>query len=175
MGDGATPEVVEAMSTVKDPRVRFVNRPRPEYPPGLEGWHISGTWAINYGLDIAKGSYICVLADDDEQRPTFIEHMTDAIVEQRCDAAWCASEVVGHGYLGVEETLRWAGQAAGEFLWRRNTIRLDPECWRDGEPNDWNFVRRMLAAGIRFTHVREALYKYFPSSHIPPCRPTLPW
>jgi glycosyltransferase involved in cell wall biosynthesis len=183
VGDGCTEETLGSMGDITrlDSRIRFTNRPRPEYPPNeLDAWHVSGSHAWNYGLDTARGEYICLLADDDEYHPEFIEAMLSAIIENDAGLAWCASEIIkadgsSNGFLGVQEPLRFGGQSGGEFMWRRNDTRFDPECWMDGEPNDWNFFRRMLEAGVKPVHVRRALYRYYPTNHIPRGSPNLPW
>lgn len=178
IGDGATDEVCAAMATVTDPRVRFIQRPRPEYPPGeLDAWHVSGSYAFNYGLDSARGGYVCGLGDDDALDPRYIEELLEATVAQGTGGAYCASMVHkpdgGIGYLGLWNPPRFACQCGGEFLYRRNSVRLDPECWMRGLPNDWDFVARMMSSGITFAHVRKPLYHYFPLRHIPPGAPTM--
>lgn len=185
VGDGCTPETLNKMgdlpSVFKDERIRFTNRPRPEYPPNeLDAWHVSGSHAWNYGLDTVRGEYVCCLGDDDEYLPTFVAELLSAIIENDAGLAWCASEIIkpdgsSNGFLGVQEPLRFGGQSGGEFMWRRNEIRLDPECWRRGLPNDWDFYSRMLESGVRPVHVRRALYRYYPTNHIPRGSPSLPW
>lgn len=173
VGDGATPEVVAAMATVTDPRVRFTQRPRPVYPQGdLNAWHVSGSHAVNYALDTARGDWICGMGDDDELYPEYVERLLSEALRQGVDIIYCRSEVIHNGrvkgYLG-----RWpprhGGQAGGEWLWRKNSVRLDPECWRKGMPNDWDFHSRMLLSGMKCGFVPDVLYKYYPSKHVPPC------
>ena len=183
VGDGCSEETLNKMGDLraifKDDRLRFTNRPRPEYPPdGLDAWHVSGSHAWNYGLDTVKGEYVCFLADDDEYHPEFIEALLDAIIENDAGLAWCASEIWGpgfRGYLGVDEPLRLGGQSGGEFLWRRNDVRFDPECYRKGLPNDWDYFSRVLASGVVPVHVKRALYKYYPTQHVPRGCDRLPW
>jgi hypothetical protein len=40
-------------------------------------------------------------------------------------------------------------------------MRLDEECWRDGEPNDWNLWRRLLDAGVRAGHVDSIVFRHY--------------
>jgi hypothetical protein len=173
IGDGATQEVVTAMATVTDPRVRFTNRPRPEYPPGeLDAWHVSGSHAVNYGLDNVQASWVCGIGDDDEMSPVYVEHLLGTALREGADIVYGRSAVIVNdhvkGYLGFWPP-RHAGQAGGEWMWRRNDVRLDPECWRRGLPNDWDFHSRMLATGMKVAFLPEVLYFYYPSKHIPPC------
>jgi glycosyltransferase involved in cell wall biosynthesis len=173
--DGSDEDVQDAsMEGVTDPRVRWMWIPRPQYPPGLDGWHIAGSYAVNRGLDLASGTFTCVLGDDDEYLPTYLERCLDVLARDGSDVAYSASEVVGLGYLGVVYPPRFAQQIGGEFLWRRSDIRLDPECWRKGLPNDWDLVSRLMA-GKKVSQVRAALYKAYPSWNRPACYPSLPW
>ena len=180
IGDGAGPEVAAAMATVTDKRVRFTNRPRSAYPDGeLDAWHISGSNAVNYGLDSAWGAYVCGLGDDDSYEPTFIEELLEATTREKTGAAYCASKIIkpdgSVGYLGLVYPPQFAQQSGGEFLFRRNDLRLDVNCWKRGAPNDWDYIERTLASGIKFAHVHKALYNYFPARHVPPGSPQLPW
>lgn len=169
VGDGSPESVGDAVCSFGDPRIRYTNLPRWDYPEDqLAAWHMSGSQGINFGLDHATGPYACMLADDDEWLPRYLERMTAKLDSGR-DIVYCASEVVGHGYLGCEFPPRFAGQSGGEFVWRLNAARHDLNCWKEGEPNDWNFVRRYIAGGAKVGWVPEVLYRYYPLRHIPPC------
>src|ERR1035437_4734656 len=60
VGDGTDQETVDAMATVTDPRVRFTNITHQHYPEqnSFFAWCVSGTDAINYGLDTALGTWV---------------------------------------------------------------------------------------------------------------------
>jgi glycosyltransferase involved in cell wall biosynthesis len=173
VGDGAGPEVVAAMATVTDRRVRFTNRPRPIYPPGeLDAWHTSGSHAFNYGLNTARGQFVCGLGDDDSYEPEYIEALLDGLTEQKVGLIYCISRVVRpdggpSGYLGCDFPPQFSHQSGGEFLWRKNDIRLDAECWRRGLPNDWDYIERTMRSGVKVGRVPRVLYNYFPSKHVP--------
>jgi glycosyltransferase involved in cell wall biosynthesis len=176
VGDGAGWPVVEAMSKITDPRVRFTNIERFHYPPGeLEAWHVSGANAGNYALDNARGEWCCCIGDDDEYKPTYVEKLVAACHEQKMGAAFSRSEVVVNGkvigYMGAPPP-RFAHQAGGELLWRACDVRFDPESWRRGLPSDWVFWESVIDnwGGVAF--VDEALYRYHPSKHIPPVQRT---
>jgi glycosyltransferase involved in cell wall biosynthesis len=166
------------MATVTDPRVRFVNIPRPTYPPGeLDAWHVSGSWAVNAGLDAARGAYTALLGDDDEYMPTYLEETLAAIADQDVDAVYCASEVWSpdgfRGYLGRSFPPAFAQQSGGELIWRANNVRMDVTCWQRGMPNDWTLWSDLIAAGVRFGHLQRPLYRYHAARHVPPAHATL--
>jgi glycosyltransferase involved in cell wall biosynthesis len=173
VGDGATQAVVDAMATVTDPRVRFTNCPRQHYQDDpYKAWLTSGSDAINHGLDTALGSWCCWLGDDDEFMPTYVERLLAAAEEQDVDAIYGRSEIIApsgesRGFLGS-----WPpalGSQTNDLLWRRNDVRIDPECWTRGLPNDWLFWQDLMAAGLRFGFIPEVLLKYWPSNYIPGC------
>jgi glycosyltransferase involved in cell wall biosynthesis len=178
VGDGCTEETLHKMGDLravfKDRRVRFTNRPRPSYPGSeLDAWHIAGSYATNYGLDTAWGQYVCGLGDDDALEPEYVEALLDGLLEQDVDMTYCISQIEGSGYLGCDYPPQFARQSGGEFLWKKNFVRLDPECWRKGLPNDWDFHSRMMAQpGFRVGRVPRVLYHYFPSKHVPGGYPT---
>jgi glycosyltransferase involved in cell wall biosynthesis len=174
VGDGSPDDVRRAVTAFTDPRVRYTRRDRWTYPADpLDAWHMSGSAVANYGLDTASGPYVSFLADDDEMLPEFLAKLS-AKLDAGCDIAYCASEVVGHGYLGCTYPPAFAQQSGGEFMWRLNDVRHDLECWKRGMPNDWDFVNRYIDQGARIGWVREPLYRYYPGRHIPPTYPRPP-
>ena len=56
-----------------------------------------------------------------------------------------------------------AGFAAGAVLYSAGLsfLRLDEECWREDEPNDWNLWRRMLDAGVRMGFVDQVVFRHY--------------
>lgn len=173
VGDGATPETVAAVQSVRDPRVRFVNIPRTKYPsdPGRR-WLVVGSGGMNYALDAAKGAWITPLDDDDEYTRDHVEVLLRTAIERRLEFVYAQTEVIApNGTTGIVG--RWPpGLGAftnGALLYstRLRFFKYDPESWRDRLPADWTLWRRMLAAGVKMGYVEHVVYRYYPAIHVP--------
>jgi hypothetical protein len=168
VGDCATPETVEAMSSVTDPRVRFENLPvRGPRPPEPErAWQTSGSRPFNVGLTLARGSWIAIQADDDEFTPDHVEVLLAAAIENRIEmiygASWMESTDESWFRLGSWPP-QHAGFCAGAVLYSAGLSFLgyDEECWREDEPNDWNLWRRMLEAGVRVGYLDRVVFRHY--------------
>jgi hypothetical protein len=168
VGDCATPETVEVMQSVRDPRVRFENLavrgPRPPEPE--RAWQTSGSRPYNRTLDLARGQWIAPHADDDEFTPDHIETLLGVAVERRLEfvygAAWMEREDGTWFRLGVWPP-QHAGFAAGSVLYSAGLrfFKYDEECWREDEPNDWNMWRRMKEAGVTMGFVDHIVFRHY--------------
>lgn len=179
IGDGATPDTVEAVESIKDPRVRFVNLPRGTYPADPQHrWMVLGNAALNHGLEIAAGAWITPLDDDDEFTPDHVEVLLREAVARRVEFVYGDTEVLrADGSWGLVG--KWPPSYGrithGSILYssRLRFFRYDPECWRDGEAQDWDLIRRMRAAGVRMGFVPHPVYRYYPARHTPSARATI--
>jgi Glycosyl transferase family 2/Glycosyl transferases group 1 len=168
VGDCATPETVEVMQAVHDPRVRFENLavrgPRPPEPE--RAWQTSGSRPYNRTIDLARGQWIAPHADDDEFTPDHIETLLAAAVEKRLEfvygASWMEREDGTWFRLGVWPP-QHAGFAAGSVLYSTGLrfFKYDEECWREDEPNDWNLWRRMKEAGVTMGFVDHIVFRHY--------------
>ena len=173
VGDDATPETIEAVKSVHDSRVRFVNIPRTPYPKDPERrWMVIGYGPRNYALDAAKGAWITTLDDDDEYTPDHVEVLLRAVIDRRLEFVYGQSEVIApDGATGIVG--RWPPSLGaftdGALLYsaRLRFLKYDPESWRDRLPADWNLWRKMLAVGVKMGYVEHVVYRYFPVTHIP--------
>lgn len=176
LGDGCSPyhaEVAETFARL-DPRVSFVNLPRQDYPADpISAWLISGSGVSNYGLDHAGGDWVCWCGDDDEMLPTYIETLLGEADRQRVDAIYCPVEVVGATFDnatvvdGKVVLGSWPPYLAGQtypLLVKKNPVRFDTECWREGLPNDWDYWTRLMEAGVKFGFYPEPLFRFHPSA-----------
>lgn len=168
VGDACTDHTEAAVRTLDDPRVRFINRAtRGRYPddPHLR-WMVAGTDPINQALEMARGSFVTHLDDDDEHPPHRILTLLDFIREQRADLVWHPFD---------HETLKgkWERNEALEF--RKNMVTTsavfyhawfkripwDPLAYVNREPGDWNRFRKFSFLGARTVRHPESLLRHF--------------
>jgi hypothetical protein len=178
VGDHATPETLAAIRAIDDPRVRFEDLPvRSPYPEDPElAWMCVGTRPYNRALELARGAWIAPQADDDEFTPDHIETLLSVALEHRLEFVYGDSwmEMPDANWIRLGEwPPRQGGLCAGSVLYAATLkfITLDEECWRDGEPNDWNMWRRMLDAGVRAGHVDRILFRHYAEARHRPSRP----
>jgi len=185
VGDAAPADAEEAVSSFRDPRLRFVNLPyRGPYPSDpRDAWLISGSPPCNTGLAIARGRWILFADDDDGMRPTCLESLLGLARERRAEVAY--GQLYLHrpdasGYLlGVfpPELEQWGTQGALlhaglPSLWK------DPSDWLFDVPNDWSVADKMLRIGVRFAMLEEPVVDYYPSrlwTDRPDARPEFDW
>ena len=168
VGDGCTDHTEAAVAALRDPRIRFLNRPaRGVYPedPHLR-WMVAGTDPINQALDLARGQFITHLDDDDAHLPQRIQALLDLIRAQRADLVW-------HPFDYEKQPGRWARMEAPEF--RKNQVTTssvfyhadlkaipwDPQAYRYLEPGDWNRFRKFRYLGVQACRHPEALLRHF--------------
>jgi hypothetical protein len=167
VGDGATPETIEAAATVHDPRVKFVNLPKPTYPLDPERrWQVAGTHAVNHALDLARGAWIAPLDDDDEFTPDHVEILLAVALENRLELVYGQSLMEkGDGSWGLvgDWPPRLGGLCHGSVLYAADLrfFHYDPDAWRLMEPGDWNLWRRMLEAGVRMGNLEHVVYRHY--------------
>jgi hypothetical protein len=168
VGDHATTETLAAIRSVDDPRVRFEDLPvRSPYPADPElAWMCVGSRPYNRALELARGAWIANQADDDEFTPDHIETLLSVALEHRLEFVYGDSwmEMPDANWIRLGEwPPRQGGFCAGSVLHAAalKFITVDEECWRDGEPNDWNMWHRMLDAGVRAGHVDRILFRHY--------------
>jgi hypothetical protein len=164
VGDCAPPQTAEAVASLGDPRVTYVNRtirgPYPEDPS--RRWYVVGTPPVNEALALARGRWIGILGDDDAVRPSHTEHLLAAARANRWENCYGRQEV--HFAEGEAITLgsfppelgQWGVQAA---LYHAGLRFFESEL-SDAiyeEPNDWSKCRRMMRAGVRFGMIDEVV------------------
>jgi len=168
VGDACSDDTEERLAGLGDSRIRFhnlpVHGPYPEHH--VKRWMIGGVPAMNAGLRMAKGSWIAPLDDDDEWEDDHIEVLLGAARKSRAEfvygRAQCTLEgaptgkIVGAwppSYGEIDLTASLYNAALREF-------EHDQVAMLMGEGNDWNLIRRMLAAGVRFEFVDRTVSTY---------------
>lgn len=169
VGDAAPALTGEVLNAFGDARIRYENLerrgPYPEDDDGL--WFTAGTAPLNRGMELARGSWMAVLNDDDAYRPEFVELLLELARESRCEVAY--------GKLRYHEPSKESWELGvfppshHQFGWqmalqhralRMYEYQLATHLFR--EPGDWNRVRRMLRTGVRFAMLDSIVGDYWP-------------
>lgn len=168
VGDRTDAATDRFMAGVRDPRVRYVNLPRPGlYPtdPPMR-WRVSGTQPMNAALLLAKGAWIAPCDDDDELTDDHVEVLLGEAKRRRLEMVHSVTETRfadgTFGRLGAPELT--VGQVThGSVLYSMGLrfVTYSPTCHLIPEPHDWNLWRRMRALGVRIGFVDRVTYRYY--------------
>lgn len=168
VGDACDEETEQAVRSVEDPRVRFVNLPHrgiyPEDP--MSRWMVAGAAPMNAALYLARGAWLAPCDDDDELTPDHVEvllahakrHRLEMVYSRaRCEVTpgvWqeIGSEPLAHGYISHGSVMYSLGL---RFL------EHNPAAWKLPEPGDWNLWRRMRDAGVRIGFADHLTYVHY--------------
>ncbi len=95
VGDHCDQATEDAVLSVADKRLRFVNLPvRGAYPSRPEHrWMVAGEAPMNHALDIAAGEWLAPLDDDDEFTPDHVEALLDACLTGSLDFAFGVADM----------------------------------------------------------------------------------
>jgi glycosyltransferase involved in cell wall biosynthesis len=168
VGDHTDEATVEAMASVRDARVRFFNLPAQAlYPRDRHGhWLVHGSPAMNLGIELAEGSWIAPMDDDDAMTADHVEVLLREARARRLEFVWSKTlmempdgwQVLGSAPLGPGAT------TSGAVMWSTGLrfMRMSTTCWKFGEPHDQNMWRRMYEIGVRMDFVDHITYRYSP-------------
>ena len=168
VGDRTDAATDRLMAGVKDPRVRYVNLPRPGlYPTDpLKRWRVSGSQPMNAALLLARGAWIAPCDDDDELTDDHVEVLLAEAKRRRLEMVHSITETRfadgSYGRLGRPELT--VGQVThGSVLYSMGLrfLRYSETCYRIPEPHDWNLWRRMRDLGVRIGFCDRVTYRYF--------------
>jgi hypothetical protein len=166
VSDGPSDETREAITQLGDKRVRFENLPvHSTYPsdPYLR-WMVAGSPAMNRGADLALGTWIAPLDQDDAFTPDHLEKLLAAALDANAELSY--GTVTLHNVLTGVDTALWSSPPTfGHFTFQgalhlrllSRIFRYDGESWKVGEPGDWNLMRRMLAAGVTVAAIKDVV------------------
>ena len=169
IGDGASPEVEEAVKRIGDARIRYVNLThRGPYPEDPElRWAVAGGPAANEGMRLARGRWIAQLDDDDACTPDHVELLLSAARERRLE--FCYGRIREHLPDGTVALLC-------EFPPRVGSVSLTCSIMHAGLAfiaselgdalfglvGDWARVRRMMRVGVRIGMIEDFVLDYYP-------------
>lgn len=168
VGDCCTDDTEARVAAIGDDRITFANLPaRGRYPNDpMKRWMVAGTAPMNRALEMANGSFITHLDDDDEFSPDRIGLLVDFIQRTCADLVW-------HPFYGQDARWRWSVNKAEEFTlgkvttssifyhkWFRN-ILWDINAYRYHEPGDWNRLRKIWYLGAKLERHPAYLLRHY--------------
>jgi glycosyltransferase involved in cell wall biosynthesis len=166
--DGPQPHAREAVASVEDPRVRYLEVPeRPRYPSQpMPFWRVAGTSAVNLLVDEAKGDVIAPLDHDDAFTHDHIHALLSQLRHARADFAY---GVAVHEWRNATWSLlgAWPPKEGGivhatvMYSRRLMHMRYDPDAWLWDDPGDWNLWRRIQDTGAGMTFLPQPVAVHF--------------
>ena len=168
VGDYCTDNTAELLAPIDDPRVRFFNLPkRPRYPRNKQKrWKVVGVKAINMAHDMAGGSWVAHLDDDDVFTPDHIERLLRfaqagnyEIVAGVSRLEMSLGEWVERGRM-VHGQGEWPQFSHSTVLYRSylgRCFKYDARCLKVNAGGDGFRWQRMLNAGVRAGFLQEVV------------------
>ncbi len=161
VGDGCTDDTAERIAALGHPRIRYRNLqshgPYPDEP--RQRALVAGVAAMNAGANMAEGTWIAALGDDDEWTDDHLEVLVAAALEQQAEVAY-GRLVARLDEPPLETPVGAWPPSPGEFSWQaaiHNTalreFGYDIAARFVGEPAEWNLARRLWEAGVSFRFV----------------------
>ena len=167
VSDHSTDNTEYLVKEIGDDRIKFVNLPqRGRYPKnGWDKWMVAGSVPRNKGLELASGEWIAPSDDDDEFSANHLELLLRHAAENQYEMIYGVAQM---------ETASGKWVNCGSYPPRYKHIchlsvlyhsklkffKYDVECWKNGEPDDWNLWRRMKEAGVRIGFVNSVVGRH---------------
>lgn len=163
VGDHCTDDTEARLKKLKDPRISFVNLPfRSIYPDNKNfRWMVAGSPGMNMGAEMARGSWIAPLDDDDTFTTDHISKLVSLAQEKKAELVY--GSLIQK--IGDEENLIYSfPPELGAFSFQAaiypkalDFFKYDQQSWVMREPGDWNLCRRMLLAGVRVASTNDVV------------------
>jgi hypothetical protein len=176
VGDGAPPEVLEALASLDEPRLRYVNMsvngPYSDVPE--HAWLAVGTPPFNRAIAEARGRWLAPLDDDDSFTPEHIERLLEAARERRLELVY---GLLRCNYPDGTQDFIGEFPPRTEFTELRSSFGLQAALLHGGlrfmqmhltDPlfglaNDVSLSRRMIRAGVQVGMISEVVSDYYPA------------
>ncbi|MFQ5353467.1 MAG: glycosyltransferase family 2 protein [Thermodesulfobacteriota bacterium] len=158
VGDCCTDGTEEAVSKIRDPRVRFYNIPerRWRYPESAENHWLAGPVVpANMALKMVRGGWIARIDDDDIWTPDHLEALLNFAREGKYEFVSASYITERHGKRitvdARDETPRIGGTQTWLYRSYLRTFRYNINCWRKSwnRVNDTDLQDRFYRAGVR--------------------------
>lgn len=163
VNDGPNERTRDALAKLGDPRITYYEFPQQNvYPEDAHlRWMVAGSPGMNLGADMARGSWIAPLDDDDEFTPDHLEKLLTLALDERAELAYGA--LVQQHLTHKTENLIWSYPPAisqfsfmgALYMKPLSFFRYDEQSWIVDEPGDWNLIRRMNLAGVRMAATKD--------------------
>jgi hypothetical protein len=176
VNDGPNPATRRAVVGLADPRVLYDEfAERNSYPADARSrWMVAGSPGMNRGAELANGTWIAPLDEDDAFTPDHIEKLLSLARAEHAELAYGA--LIQRNLANGTESRIWsAPPAISQFSFQgalylrmlHPIFRYDESSWLVDEPGDWNLVRRMSAAGVTMASTRDvvAIMNQIPYTH----------
>ena len=176
VNDGPNDRTRAAVEGLGDARIRYEEFPvRSSYPTDPHSrWMVAGSPGMNRGAELARGTWIAPLDEDDYFTPDHIEKLVALAREQRVELAYGAL-IQKNLVNGDEHLIHSDPPAVSQFSFQgaiylqllHPVFRYDESSWLVDEPGDWNLIRRMSAAGVRMASTSDvvAVMNQVPYTH----------
>ena len=176
VGDGAPPEVGEALASLDEPRIRYFNLsvrgPYPDVPE--HAWLAVGTPPFNCAIAEARGRWIAPLDDDDTFTPDHIERLLEVARERRLELVY---GLLRCNYPDGTQDFIGEFPPRTEFTELRSSFGLQAALLHTGlrfmqmhltDPlfglaNDVSLSRRLIRIGVRMGMIDEVVSDYYPA------------
>jgi glycosyltransferase involved in cell wall biosynthesis len=164
VGDHCTDNTEELLSEIRDPRLRFYNLPeRPQYPRDpAKWWRIAGLWALRLAHDMARGTWIAHLDDDEVFTPHHLQKLLSCARDGNYEFVSARSRTESRPGVWAEkgqalhrDGVHLSGPvgpvAHSTILWRSylTIIEYESFCLEVGLNGDSHRMRRLFNAGVR--------------------------
>lgn len=165
VGDHCTDSTEEEIKKLNNPKIKFYNLPyRSVYPENNERrWMVAGSPGMNKGAELAKGDWIAPLDDDDEFSSDHLEKLVSLALKDRLEVAY--GKLVRIDEKTKQKMEIWSyppeyGSISSQSMLYMKLIDFfewDTASWVVEEPGDWNLLRRMLEAGVKFGTIEDVV------------------
>lgn len=156
VGDHCVDDTAERIAALCDDRITFLNlEERGRYPEDpWNRWRVAGVVPMNRCIELAKGTWLAPLDDDDEFTPCHVQSLLTFAKLNDCEFVYGKVsmekgpgifEQVGsyppeHGHIT---------RMAALYQSMLSFFKYDIGSWKLVEPADWNMCRRMKESGVR--------------------------